>query len=157
MAGEYTHGANFNSEYMGSLEPMPNGNEVVGWGSAPFFSEYDASGKLLLDARMPGSDISYRATVEPWVGKPLAPPAAAARHTGATTTVYASWNGATEVKSWRVLGGSGGAGLTQVASAQKSGFETAIPVERSFRSFQVQALDAGGRVIGTSKTVTATG
>ncbi|MGH2881290.1 MAG: arylsulfotransferase family protein, partial [Solirubrobacteraceae bacterium] len=61
LAGEYTHGSNFNSEYMGSLEPLANGNEFVGWGSAPFFSEYDSSGNLLLDARLPGSDISYRA------------------------------------------------------------------------------------------------
>ncbi len=156
LAGQYDHGSNFDSEYMGSTEPLANGNEFVGWGSAPFFSEYDSSGDMLLDARLPGSDITYRATVEPWVGKPLDPPAAAARHAGARTTVYASWNGATEVKAWRVMGGSDAGSLNQVASAQKSGFETAIPVTQGYKTFRVQALDGHGRVIGTSKTVTPT-
>ena len=39
------------------------------------------SGKPLLDGVLPGSDLSYRATVEPWVGLPLSPPAGAARAT----------------------------------------------------------------------------
>jgi hypothetical protein len=158
LAGQYSHGANFDSEYMGNIEPLSNGDEFVGWGSAPFFSEYDSSGNLLLDARMPGSDISYRATREPWVGKPLDPPAGAARADGGRTVVYASWNGATEVKAWRVLG-SGGAGTptTAVATVPKAGFETAIPVAHGYRTFQVQALDTGGRVIGTSRSFTQTG
>ena len=158
LAGQYSHGANFDSEYMGSIEPLPNGNEFVGWGSAPFFSEYDASGNTLLDARLPGSDITYRATVEPWVGKPYEPPAGAARRSHGRTVVYASWNGATEVETWRVLGGGSGATPTQIAAAQKSGFETAIPLTQpGYNTFQVQALDIHGRVIGTSKRFTLSG
>ena len=38
---------------MGSLEPLPGGNEFVGWGSANYFSEYNASGQMLLDAKLP--------------------------------------------------------------------------------------------------------
>jgi EmrB/QacA subfamily drug resistance transporter len=152
LAGQYTHGANFNSEYMGSLEPLANGNEFVGWGSAPFFTEYDSSGNMLLDARLPGHDLSHRATVEPWVGAPLYPPSGAARRSGSRTVVYASWNGATRVRSWRVLGDGG----ASVASAAKSGFETAIPVTQGSRTFRVQALDAHGRVLGTSKAFTTT-
>jgi hypothetical protein len=148
LAGEYSHGSNFDSEYMGNLEPLANGNEFVGWGSAPFLTEYSASGNMLLDARLPGSDISYRAEVEPWIGLPVSRPAAAARQTGGKTTVYASWNGATEVASWRVL--AGGDGRAAVANARKSGFETAIPVGQAYRTFKVQALDVHGRVIGTS-------
>jgi len=150
LYGQYTHGRSFNAEYMGSMQPMLNGNEVVGWGSAPFFSEYDSSGNVLLDARLPGHDLSYRVTVQPWVGTPLYPPVGAARRSKGTTVVYASWNGATEVRSWRVLTGTGG-GQT-LAKATKSGFETAIPVSPSYKSFRVQALDAHGRAIGTSDT-----
>ncbi len=97
FADEYSHGSNFDSDYMGSLEPLANGNELVGWGSSPFITEYSASGDMLLDARLPGSDITYRAQLEPWVGQPLTPPAAAARQKAGKTTVYASWNGATQV------------------------------------------------------------
>jgi EmrB/QacA subfamily drug resistance transporter len=153
LAGQYTHGSSFNAEYMGNLEPLSNGNEFVGWGSAPYFTEYDSSGNMLLDARLPGSDISYRATVEPWVGTPLYPPAGAAHRTGGRTIVYASWNGATQVRSWRVLGDGG----TQVAAATKSSFETAIPVNQGAKSFRVQALDEHGRAIGTSKAFSVTG
>ncbi len=149
VAGEYSHGSHFDAEYMGNIEPLANGNEFMGWGSAPFFTEFDASGNMLLDARLPGSDISYRATLEPWVGKPDYPPAGAARKTSGRITVYASWNGATNVAYWRVVAGRGG-GQTAVASARRSGFETAIPVVGSYRTFKVQALGAGGRVLGTS-------
>ena len=150
LVGEYSHGSNFDSEYMGSLQPLANGNEFVGWGSAPFLSEYSASGDMLLDARLPGSDITYRAEVQPWVGQPLTPPVAAARQTNGKTTVYASWNGSTQVTAWKVLAGSGAGGQHVVATARRSGFETAIPVSQSDKTFTVQALNAGGRVIGTS-------
>jgi EmrB/QacA subfamily drug resistance transporter len=156
FVGQYSHGTNFDSDYMGSVEPLANGNEFVGWGSAPWFTEYSSSGQMLLDARLPGSDISYRATLEPWVGLPLYPPAGAARRQGGKTTVYASWNGATELASWRVLEMSSAGTTSPVASAPKSGFETAIPVTQGSR-FEVQALDANGHVIGTSAQFGVTG
>jgi hypothetical protein len=66
--------------------------------------------------------------------------------------VYASWNGATQLASWRVLAAAGAGGrLTAVKTAAKSGFETAIPVGQGYGSFVVQALDGAGRVIGTSR------
>jgi hypothetical protein len=87
-----------------------------------------------------------------------------ARRQGSRATVYASWNGATRVVSWRVLarssssppgarvGESPPAGrLSVVASAPKSGFETAIPIAHAYPSYEVQALDAGGRVIGSTR------
>jgi hypothetical protein len=43
-----------------------------------------------------------------------------------------------------------------VASANKSGFETAIPVNQGSATFRVQALDGHGRAIGTSKSFAVT-
>jgi hypothetical protein len=37
-----------------------------------------------------------------------------------------------------------------VASAAKSGFETAIAVPQGYQSFKVEALGSSGRVIGVS-------
>jgi hypothetical protein len=54
------------------------------------------------------------------------------------------------VVSWRVLAGTGGT-LSPVATAAKSGFETAIGVRPGYKVFEVQALDAAGKVIGTSR------
>jgi hypothetical protein len=104
---------------------------------------------MLMDAILPHPDLSYRARVEPWVGLPLYPPLGAARSSHGRTTVYASWNGATELASWRVLPGSGSS-ATVIATHAKSGFETAIPVSGGYKTFKVQALDARGQVIGTS-------
>ena len=85
---------------------------------------------------------------------PLTPPVGAARRASGQTTVYASWNGATEVASWRVLAKSTSGRLGAVASAPKAGFETSIPVPPGYSSFELQALDANGRVIGASKPFT---
>ena len=136
------------SDYMGDTQPLPDGNVIVGWGSTDYISEYTRDGTQILGAFLPGSDLSYRALVEPWVGLPLTPPAGAARTSGAHTTVYASWNGATRVVSWRVLAGGT---LAPVATAPKSGFETAIALKQSYPSYELQALDGSGQVIGTSK------
>ena len=142
---------------MGDTQPLANRNTFVGWGSEPYFSEYGPSGQQLLEANFPGPDLSYRETLEPWVGKPLTAPAGAARQAGGKTTVYASWNGATEVV---VLAGTGRIApgrLTAVASAARAGFETAVPVPSSYKSFEVEALNAKGRVIGASRPFTSQG
>jgi EmrB/QacA subfamily drug resistance transporter len=144
-------------DYMGSLQQLPNGNVMVGWGSSPYLSEFSRSGKTLLDGVLPGSDLSYRATLEQWVGLPLYPPSGAARSAGSGTTVYASWNGATRVVAWRVLAGSSTARPTAVATVSKSAFETAIPLRAHYASLRVQALGAGGHVLGTSATFAPTG
>jgi EmrB/QacA subfamily drug resistance transporter len=152
-APDYGEDLGIKSDYMGDTQPLPDGNVMVGWGSTRYMSEYTHDGQTqVLGAVLPYPDLTYRATVEPWVGLPLYPPAGAARHRAGKTTVYASWNGATEVASWRVLGGAGGGQPATVASAPKSGFETAIALKQGYASYEVQALNSSGAVIGTSKS-----
>ncbi len=152
LVAQFTGGNQFETEYMGDTQPLTNGNMFVGWGSEPYFTEYSRSGQRLLEANFPGHDLSYRETLEPWVGLPLTAPAGAARGQGGETTVYASWNGATQLVSWRVLAGPAGGRLTTVRTTAKTGFETTIPVSGGYESFKLQALDGDGRVIGTSRT-----
>ncbi len=149
---EYSHGTTFHSEYMGNTQVLPNGNTVVGWGEVPFVSEYNTKGKLIFDAALPTPDMSYRAYVQPWVGRPLYPPSGAARTKGSQTTVYASWNGATQVTSWRVVAVTSAGATQTLATHERTGFETPIPVTGGAARFRVQALDASGHVLGTSKT-----
>ena len=71
-------------------------------------------------------------------------------------TVYASWNGDTAVASWRVLAGPSPTQLTLLASAPKSGFETALATPGGVGPttyVAVQALNAAGAVLGTSATI----
>jgi EmrB/QacA subfamily drug resistance transporter len=155
LVAQYGDRGGFRSEYMGDTQPLSNGNVFVGWGSEPYLSEYDRSGKLLFEGELPGPNLSYRATLEQWVGLPLTSPAGAARRAGGRTFVYASWNGATRVAAWRVLAGSGSGALKAVATHAEEGFETAIAVPQGSRRFTLQALDAGGRVIGATRPFTA--
>jgi EmrB/QacA subfamily drug resistance transporter len=157
LADQYSEGPDFDADYMGSIQPLGNSNEMVGWGSASYLSEYSASGRLLLNATLPRPDISYRTILEPWVGLPRYPPSGAARRKNGRTTVYASWNGATQVAFWRVLSGSSAGGKTVVATTPRTGFETAIAVPPGYATFEVVALDARGRAIGTSRPFTAAG
>jgi len=156
LVAQYPGGDQFETEYMGDTQPLANGNAFIGWGSEPYLSEYSHTGKQLLQGRFPGPDLSYRSTLEPWVGLPLTKPAGAARRAGGKTTVYASWNGATEVASWRVLAGAAPDRLSAVRTASKSGFETAIALPSGYKSFQLQALDAAGRQVGLSRTFQVT-
>jgi EmrB/QacA subfamily drug resistance transporter len=158
LVAQYPGDGKFESEYMGDAQPLPGGAMFVGWGSEPSFSEYGRSGKLLLGGELPGPDLTYRATVGRWVGEPLSVPAGVALAANGGATVYASWNGATQVSAWRVLASAGANGqLSVVARAPKSGFESAISVPRGERSFKVQALDANGRIVGTSRLFTSRG
>jgi EmrB/QacA subfamily drug resistance transporter len=155
LAAHYGDSFGLNSDYMGDTQPLGNGNVFVGWGSARYFTEFSHSGTPLLDGVLPGPDLSYRAMLEQWVGRPLYPPLGAARVSGAKTTVYASWNGATQVASWRVLAGPSATALAVVANRAKSGFETAVPLLGDYKSFKVEALSAGHRVLGTSRAFAA--
>ena len=146
----YNHSPNLFVAFLGSMQLLPNRNAVVGWGSRPFFSEYSGSGKQLLDAVFPGNDQSYRALFTTnWVGTPSYPPSGTLRTSGGNTTVYASWNGATQVAKWVVLGGSSASRLKQVASKSRTGFETAISLgSKSYKVVAVRAVDGTGKALG---------
>jgi hypothetical protein len=151
VVATYSHGSTFHSQYMGNVQTLDDGNVFVGWGQVPYLSEFSASGKLIFDGAFPSPNISYRSRVRSWVGHPDDPPRVAVARRGGKTTVRASWNGATEVARWKVLGATGGGSLTAVAQHKKAGFETAIAVAAGPTRFEVQALDAKGHVLGTSK------
>jgi hypothetical protein len=50
----------------GNAQTTGDGNLLVGWGSLPYFSEFDRSGRLLLNAEFPAGVNSYRAYAFPW-------------------------------------------------------------------------------------------
>ena len=50
----------------GNSQPLAGGGETVGWGSLPYFSEFDSSGNLIFNAQFPTGVNSYRAYLLPW-------------------------------------------------------------------------------------------
>jgi hypothetical protein len=154
LVREYTHPDRLLSDTQGNVQVLPNGNVFVGWGSEPVLSEFGREGDLLFDAAYPAEGESYRAFRFPWDGQPQDEPAVtAAPGTGEEVTVYASWNGATEVVDWEVLAGQRPGQLEPIGSAPRKGFETAIAVKTIEPYVGVQAKNDSGEVLGTSKPV----
>jgi hypothetical protein len=137
----------------GSVQILPDGNVFVGWGSQPYFTEFAARGRQLWTLNFHSGLQSYRGLRFPWWGQPLTPPSVAASAGRKGTRVYASWDGATTVSSWRVLAGPSPSALTALGQFPKTNFETAMWVRNTQRYVEVQALGANGNVLGTSAAV----
>jgi Arylsulfotransferase (ASST) len=150
---QYTH-PGILAGSQGSVQLLANGNVFVGWGEVPRVSEFDHSGRLLFDAVLGEQYQSYRAFRLPWTGRPADAPAIALAGGGRELTAYASWNGATEVRSWQLLAGSRAGALRPVASTRSHGFESALRAPSSGPHFAVRALDARGAPLGQSETLT---
>jgi hypothetical protein len=138
----------------GNAQTLANGNTLVGYGLVPQISEYAGAGSLRFDAHLPFDMSFYRAFRVPWSGRPLTAPAvlASLNRTGEETIVHASWNGATDASSWRVLAGEQPKSLTPQTTIPASGFESSVTLPQKHSYVAVQALDSGGRVLGTSRT-----
>jgi hypothetical protein len=149
LIAAYPHDPPYTASSLGSVQVLPDGNVLVDWGSPyAYFSEFTANGKQLLNVAWPRRDGSYRTLfTNTWVGTPYYPPSGAVQG----TTVYASWNGATQVSRWEVMAGPSSGKLSVVASHARTGFETAITLGQSYGTYEVRALSAAGAVLGTSK------
>src|SRR5207244_3293744 len=79
---------------------------------------------LVFDMRFNRGADSYRAYRFPWVGRPTDRPALAVDRAKSEVSVYASWNGATQVRRWALLAGSDSAHLRRIVVAPRNGFET---------------------------------
>jgi hypothetical protein len=138
----------------GNAQFLSDGNVFVGWGSAPFVSEFSVDGELLMNARFPPNCESYRAFRFPWKGNPTDEPAVAVeRRPEGRVAIYASWNGATEVESWEVVSGPAPGLLAPLGSVPREGFETAM-LARTYEPYvAVRAKDRSGEILGTSAPV----
>ena len=155
LVKSYRHPKRLLVPFEGNAQVLPDGHVFVGWGGVPYYTEFARNGKVLLDARFgklrgritgPKQDAdSYRAYRFVWHGHPTDKPAIAVQGGKA----YVSWNGATEVRKWKlVVDGRPGSAVA------KRGFETAIPLPSGAKRIAVQAIDANGATLGTSKTIT---
>ena len=139
----------------GNTLSLPGGNWLLGYGGLPNFTEFDAAGHVLLDGTLGRNVQNFRIYLAPWSARGEGSPAVAARPASAgTLSVSASWNGATDVASWRVLAGATATSLAAITTAPSSGFETTTTVPASAGPYvAVQALDSSGTLIGTSAPV----
>jgi hypothetical protein len=143
------------ASFEGDIQSLDDGDQFIGWGQQPYFTEFNSRGQIVFDGRFVDDNSSYRAYRFPWVGAPHAAPAIAATTSGQETIVYASWNGATSVSAWRVLAGSTARSLRPVRTAPKQGFETELAIPAA-AYVAVQALGPRDRVLTTSTAISPT-
>jgi hypothetical protein len=150
----YTHPAEPHSTSQGSMRVIPGGNVFIGWGTEPYSSEYGKEGEVIFDLQFADKPQSYRAFRQPQSGRPAQAPAIAAeKGKEGEVNVYASWNGPTEVATWRVLAGPESGHLEPVGSVPWAGFGTAMAIRTDEPYMAVRAEDDSGRVLGASEAI----
>ncbi|KAK4506138.1 hypothetical protein PRZ48_004103 [Zasmidium cellare] len=161
-----------------SYQTLPNGNVVLGWGFNGVVSEFSPDGQLLCDAYMQPSSTfgsgdvqSYRNLKFNWIGFPDTKPSLLLEG----SKLYISWNGATEVATWLLLGSDEHAGdyatgapvqaehedpkkrsIEDALLMPKQGFETEYQIYKDDglrRYVRVVGLDREGTPLGTSNVV----
>jgi arylsulfotransferase ASST len=153
----YTRPHEVDATAMGSARHLGNGHMAIGWGSAPYVTEFDRAGTILTDVRIGTSpeQKSYRSFRQLWSGRPAQPPAVAVSRdrSSGRATAYMSWNGATDVSHWRIEAGPRRTDLRARGVAPRRGFETAVNLGTSQGYVAVTALDARRRPLGRSAIV----
>lgn len=151
LVKRYTHSPPLVTGEEGNMETLPGGDVFLGWGAQPDFSQYTPGGRQILSGTFAEGVMSYRAYRFAWTGQPVSRPAMAAARSANGISVWASWNGATNVVWWRVLGGSSSSKLRPLKRSHSKGFETTISLADRPRYLAVQALDSGKRVLSSSR------
>jgi hypothetical protein len=146
----FVHPLKISSPFEGNLQLLPDGGALVGWGGVRKVTEFTPAGKVRFEVKLPYGD-TYRGYRFPWGGRPGGKPAVAV----VGDRVYASWNGKTDIASWEVMAGPDADHLTRQAAHDWAGLETAIQLETPQGAVRVRALDAKGRTLGVSDTVTS--
>lgn len=166
---EYLHPEGLQAQSQGSVQPLDDnsGNVFIGWGRCPSFTEHTADGEAVMDVQFsPWHTVknsqaldNYRAYRMDWKATPPWDPDVMSQQDEETGTmsIYASWNGATEVKSWAFLASNESSDLFSshkvLAIVPRNGFETSFALEYPANFARVAAIDAEWNVIGSSGIV----
>lgn len=150
----------------GSMQVLKSGNVLLGWGYHGAYTEYSPDGEVLCDTHINPSITfnfgfvhSYRAfRAAVWVGQPKTQPSIYMQ--SGDGRVYVSWMGATEVDRWVLQTANevsaDESDFVDVSTELKDGFETMIESpEGTYRYLRVAAVDDKGRVLATTKIISA--
>ncbi|KAL2444561.1 hypothetical protein ABEF95_017058 [Exophiala dermatitidis] len=159
------------SDSQGSMQTLPSGNVLVGYGMNAQYAEFSHDGKLVCEVHFAPSEgfgtasvQSYRVMKFAWVGYPNTRPDI----DQTDGMLYVSWNGATEVRYWLVeetdtetddQNDDGeeeedARSFREVRRVEKEGFETIVSTAGVKKAFvRAVALDKQGNVLGKTRLV----
>lgn len=166
----YEHPNGIIAPSQGSMQLIPSqhGGDprvLIGYGYIGVWTEFSAHGKVLCDNHFStqkswgqGHVQSYQVLKAPWVGEPPGPPMVAF-NSGSRPSLFVSWNGATEVQSWKIQKSNKQRDLededwTDIAISDRKSFETEIEFQASdAQCLRVVALDKDGNILGISANI----
>ncbi|RSL86363.1 hypothetical protein CEP51_002854 [Fusarium floridanum] len=158
---EYISPQKMLSPSQGSVQVLPNGNVLIGWGHVPSFTEFSREGEVLCDTHIGPINFdvcswvkNYRTFKYPWVGRPKTLPDVAMRPK--KNALFVSWNGATEVYSWLLQSASDALSdeFRDLGFTVKTAFEMMMSIPKDADEFiRVAALDRDGNVLAYSTPV----
>ena len=141
---EYRSDPDIYGFFMGNVQRLPNGNTFIGWGGpATIGSEVTPGGEVAIEMRIDQAiyGYNYRWFRFPWVGRPSTLPTLVSRG----GVLYFSWNGATEIASYRVEGSPTLTGsFSTIDTPVRAGFETSTTLGLSAAGmcyFRVMPID----------------
>lgn len=144
------------STSQGNMQLLPNGGVHIGWGEHAYFSEHLPNGEATMYAHVAERESNvmiYRSNKYNWTAQPVTKPAlwTYSRTGKEQMGFWASWNGATEIKSWRFYTGASARGPWKLAgNVFKTGFETEHHIDQYAAWTYAEAVDVEGRAMETS-------
>ena len=148
------------SQAKGNVQYLPNGNILGGWGENAYVTEYSKpGGKVVYEASFATTRFAnYRTYKMDFVALPTSTPVTKAfvstnSRGDLMTSIYVSWNGATEVVQWRYYSHTAKQGLESVVhlgNAYKTGFETTFVATGYHPIIFAEAVDVFGNSLANS-------
>lgn len=158
---DHPEGKGHHSNRRGNLQILSNGNILMGWSERGQFTEHLPDGTMIMrayfDPRWLGTYRSYKVEYTGW---PSRRPDVVGETTdinyggGTKTTIYASWNGATNVSHWNFFKTNPlGHHEVWLGTVAKTAFETSLTYDGFAKYIVAEALHENGTVLGRSKTI----
>ena len=155
LVKQFEHSPALDTNFEGDAQVLPNGDMFVGWGQQPYFTEFYCGRAARSSTR--ASRRTPRATARTSCRGRAADDAAGDRvrapNNDGTTEVWASWNGATTVSSWRVLAGPSASSLVPLQTIAEAGIRDGdLGARPAWLTSRCRRSGSNGSVLGTSPT-----
>jgi hypothetical protein len=157
LVWEFRNNPDIISVAMGDAQRLPNGNTMIGWGSslAPYLTEVRPDGTKAFELDLGGTDVTYRAFRFPWHATPTWPPSLVLQASNTMTLTF-SWNGATDIASYRIYGSNTFPPTTLATEVPKTGFESSYVLQnpqQGYCIYRVMPIDTQGQLTQYSQVV----
>ena len=153
IVGDWRHSPDLFSQIEGDTRRLPNGDRLVGWATTGVTTEYSGH-TVVFESRIDGGT-SYRTLRSAWKATPASPPALTVHRNGTNVTADATWNGATDVVGWELLGGPDAHHMRVLRTIPYTGFQMSQTMAVSGRDhvFSVRAVSQGSPAAQSSVAI----